>query len=121
VVCADAGYNIDFYRTSRIAYPDRYGVEKALCQEGKIGDWDNCAQSVDCAANNTKFQTDADYRQKHSWPRHLGGSNIGFADGHASWMQSEKILFSGEPMSDYVKPAEVLLEGVYVCGFGPAP
>jgi prepilin-type processing-associated H-X9-DG protein len=24
--------------------------------------------------------------------RHLGGSNIGFADGHASWMSSERWL-----------------------------
>ena len=119
VVCADTGYNQDFYRTSRIAYPDRYGVEKALCRY-PIGDWANCSQSVDCAANDTRFQTDVDYRKKNSWPRHLGGSNIGFSDGHAAWMPSETIMFGGEPASDYVKPAQELLEGVYVCGFGPA-
>ena len=118
VVCADAGYNIDFYRTSRIAYPDRYGVEKAACHY-PIGDWANCSQSVDCAADDPRFALDVDYRKRMSWPRHLGGSNIGYADGHAAWMDSEKIMFSGEPSSPYIQPTEVLLEGVYVCGFGP--
>ncbi len=119
VVAGEVGYDVEPLRTSRIAYPDRYGVEKADCQY-PIGDWANCSQSVDCGANDRRFQTDVDYRKKNSWPRHLGGANIGFADGHAAWMSSETILFSGRPNTEYVKPAQVLLLGVDVCGFGPS-
>ncbi len=120
VACGDSGYNQEVLRTSRFAYPDRYGVEKALCRQNEEWDWANCAQSVDCGAGDPRFQTDTEYRKEYSWPRHLGGSNLGFTDGHAAWMPSEKILFSGEPSSPYVQPSEVLLLGVYVCGFGPA-
>jgi prepilin-type processing-associated H-X9-DG protein len=116
VVCADAGYDMEFYRTSRFAYPDRYGVEKAACRYGR--EW-TCDQAQDCGAWNPLFQLDTNYRKVNGNTRHLGGSNIGFADGHAQWMSSEAIMFAGEPSSPYVQPTQVLLEGVYVCGFGP--
>jgi prepilin-type N-terminal cleavage/methylation domain-containing protein/prepilin-type processing-associated H-X9-DG protein len=116
VVCADAGYDMEFYRTSRFAYPDRYGVEKAACRFGSEWTCDDCH---DCGAWNPLFQMDTQYRKENSFARHLGGSNIGFADGHAKWMSSEQIMFSGEPESEYVQPNQVLLEGVYTCGFGP--
>jgi prepilin-type processing-associated H-X9-DG protein len=35
------------------------------------------------------WQTDASVRKQ--WARHLGGINIGFADGHAAWMDSERV------------------------------
>jgi len=120
LVCGDSGYNTEPYRTSRFAYPDRYGVEKALCRQSEEWDWENCSWTLDCGAGDPRFQTDTEFRKKYSWARHLGGSNLGFADGHAAWMPSEKILFSGEPSSEWVQPSEVLLLGVYVCGFGPA-
>jgi prepilin-type N-terminal cleavage/methylation domain-containing protein/prepilin-type processing-associated H-X9-DG protein len=120
VACGDSGYNQEVELTSRFAYPDRYGIEKALCRQGQEWDWTNCPDSRDCGAGDPRFATDVDYRQKNSWPRHLGGSNLGFADGHATWMPSETILFGGEPSSPYVQPTQELLLGIYVCGFGPA-
>jgi prepilin-type N-terminal cleavage/methylation domain-containing protein/prepilin-type processing-associated H-X9-DG protein len=35
--------------------------------------------------------------------RHLGGSNLGFADGHAKWMAQQAILTAGKWGRDYVK------------------
>jgi len=34
--------------------------------------------------------TDPGYRAKYT--RHLGGSNIGFADGHAAWWNAEAFV-----------------------------
>src|SRR5574340_1052216 len=48
-------------------------------------DWTNCSWPVDCAIGSNvydKFFTDATCR--NDYPRHMGGSNIGFADGHAA-------------------------------------
>ena len=118
MACGDVGSDVEPERTSRFAYPDRYGVEKAACKY-PIGDWANCSQSVDCGADNPRFQTDIQYRKQYSWARHLGGANLGFSDGHAAWMDSERMLFTGEANSPYVKPTEVLLLGIDVCGWGP--
>ena len=119
VVCGDAGNDMEPTRASRFAYPDMYGVEKALCKY-PLADWANCPDTVNCGAGDKRFQTDVQYRKEHSFPRHLGGSNLGFADGHAKWFPAETIMFSAEPSTEYVKVNEVLFEGIYVCGFGPA-
>jgi prepilin-type N-terminal cleavage/methylation domain-containing protein/prepilin-type processing-associated H-X9-DG protein len=120
VVCGDTGASdLEPMRTTRFAYPDMYGVEKALCRY-PVADWANCSDTVDCGAGDTRFQTDADFRKKHAFPRHLGGANLGFADGHAKWFDSETITWGGEKNSEYVQPAADLFEGIYVCAFGPA-
>jgi len=117
VVCGDAAYDIEPYRSSRFAYPDMYGIEKAACRY-PVGDWEGCPATQECAACDPRFQTDTDFRKKNSHPRHLGGANLGFADGHAAWMHSEVLIFSGEADSSYVEPAEDLT-GIYICGWGP--
>ncbi len=120
VVCGDVGsQDIEPLRTTRFAYPDMYGVEKALCRY-PVADWANCSWTVDCGAGDTRFQTDVDFRRKNAAPRHLGGANLGFADGHAKWYDSETLSFGGEEISPYVKPSTVLFEGIGVCGWGPA-
>ena len=119
VVCADGGVDLETLRTSRFAYPDMMGVEKALCKY-PVADWANCPDSIQCGAGDKRFQTDVQYRKDHAFARHMGGSNMGFADGHAKWFPSETILFGGEENSSYAKPSQVLFEGIDVCGFGPA-
>jgi prepilin-type processing-associated H-X9-DG protein len=61
---------------------------------GGGGDWSNCPDTVNCSVGDASharlFGTDATYRKTYS--RHLGGSNLGFADGHAKWYASESIL-----------------------------
>jgi prepilin-type processing-associated H-X9-DG protein len=129
VVVADMGYEMDTYRVARVAYPDRYGVEKAACKPHHF-DWENCPWTVECGAGDPRFATDTQYRKENGRTRHLGGSNIGFADGHAAWMSSETLLWNA-PMSPapwgweaYTPPAEImpsqiLIDGLYICCFEP--
>jgi prepilin-type N-terminal cleavage/methylation domain-containing protein/prepilin-type processing-associated H-X9-DG protein len=125
VVCGDAGFNyvIGFDRTSAIAYPDACRFDHAACDENcgnctEIADADCCTtpRTTGCSQPRGEWRaaTDPEYRKTHFHSRHLGGSNIGFADGHAAWMSSEQILFGGNNASGYaIEPA--LLEGVDTC------
>ena len=122
VVCADAGVQMDLARCSWIAYPDICRLDGAACAvtpgvDGtcSVPDWVNCDWTLDCGAGDIRFGTDVQYRKDHSQPRHLGGSNIGFADGHAAWMPAEAILYGGDEANGYgrIRPP---LEGVELCG-----
>jgi prepilin-type N-terminal cleavage/methylation domain-containing protein/prepilin-type processing-associated H-X9-DG protein len=120
VVCADAGtaciQQLD--RTSWIAYPDTCRIDSVACNPNCGADWANCSWSVDCGAlkGDWRWATDPQYRKDHAKARHLGGENLGFADGHAAWMSSEAILFGGENWSGYASnPDNPLLLGVGVC------
>jgi prepilin-type N-terminal cleavage/methylation domain-containing protein/prepilin-type processing-associated H-X9-DG protein len=121
VVVADAGMNyvIGFDRTSAIAYPDVCRIDHTACSES----CGNCAGIADsgccdrdyCSPRRGDWRaaTDPTYRKEHWPPRHLGGSNVGFADGHASWMGSEAILFGGQTSWRGIGTGE--LEGVDTC------
>ena len=37
-----------------------------------------------------RFVSDTTYRARFT--RHMGGSNLGFADGHARWMLADEVL-----------------------------
>ena len=80
-----------------IAYPDicKLGCAGPGCN-GPSADWTNCSWTQDCGAGDQRFVTDLQYRKVNAGARHLGGVNIGFADGHAQWFSSEAIL-SGLP------------------------
>jgi prepilin-type N-terminal cleavage/methylation domain-containing protein/prepilin-type processing-associated H-X9-DG protein len=80
-----------------IAYPDlcKLGCAGPGCN-GPSVDWTNCSWTQDCGAGDQRFVTDLQYRKVNAGARHLGGVNIGFADGHAQWFSSEAIL-SGLP------------------------
>jgi prepilin-type N-terminal cleavage/methylation domain-containing protein/prepilin-type processing-associated H-X9-DG protein len=122
VVCADIGGDPMFASTDEIAYPDVWMMRNAACSPSV--DWVNCSWSVSCGAGSPLFATDVEYRKEHGKARHLGGSNLGFADGHAQWFPAETILWGGTPSSwpgqTWNEPAsQVLFEGVQSCGFGP--
>jgi prepilin-type N-terminal cleavage/methylation domain-containing protein/prepilin-type processing-associated H-X9-DG protein len=123
VVCADGGVNhctaID--NSAALAYPDTCRLARVACSPGCGGDWTNCTQSQTCSplasdhggTDPWKAGTDAQYRKTHWPPRHLGGENLGFADGHAKWMPAEQILFGGQPNWKGTGTGE--LEGVDCC------
>jgi len=55
-------------------------------------DTENCPWTLECSPFTTqenvdKFQSDPSFRKQ--WTRHMGGSNIGFLDGHARWFSAE--------------------------------
>jgi prepilin-type N-terminal cleavage/methylation domain-containing protein/prepilin-type processing-associated H-X9-DG protein len=124
VAVADAGVIIEqLDRTSWVAYPDTCRIDHDLCNETCGGDWSNCSWSQPCSplaidhGGDGKSASDVEIRKNLFRSRHLGGSNIGFCDGHAKWMSSEAILFGGENWSGYgVEPTQ--LYGLGVC-FNP--
>jgi prepilin-type processing-associated H-X9-DG protein len=66
-----------------------------VCGEysGGCADWVNCSFSQQCGIDSKhlkQFWTDATFRSKYT--RHLGGSNFGFADGHASWWNADAFM-----------------------------
>ena len=83
------------------------------------GDWANCPSSQSCSldANNIGFQTDPFTRKNTPVlkPRHMGGQNVGFADGHAQWFDSEAILFGGTA-GEYVRAGN-LFDNLQNCRF----
>lgn len=118
VVAADIGAaNYEFNSTDRIAYVDTQLVSRAACRY-PVADWVNCSWTTECGAGTPWFQTDVQYRKTHAQARHLGGVNLGFADGHAAWYNAEAVLFGGDDSSEYVQSTH-LIEGVRTCNFGP--
>jgi len=129
VVCGDAGIAMETDRTSGFAYPDysRFDFLLYACGGGGSGNCStsdtcgNAAVAAECSPLSTcyggdgKFSTDPTERAKHA--RHLGGSNLGFADGHAAWWQAERILFGGSDHSHHAIHPQ-LLYGVMSC-FNP--
>jgi len=129
VVAADAGPAMNALdRTSWVAYPDFCRIDGVACtsQGWQCGSCYPIADSGCCvdsdgdpcapAKGEVQFALDPTYRKQHARPRHLGGSNLGFADGHASWMASETILFGGENWSGWASnPDNPLLLGLGVC------
>ena len=59
--------------------------------------------------------TDISYREQH-YTRHLGGTNIGSADGHAKWIDSE--AFAHEVLEAYYRNQLTSIPdyGFTVCG-----
>jgi prepilin-type N-terminal cleavage/methylation domain-containing protein/prepilin-type processing-associated H-X9-DG protein len=97
VVVADA-VNVPFWgMVEQVAYPEICRIEWGYNLNGDPGqcnaDWENCSSTRDCGIPQDlidKFWTDAEYRKQYA--RHLGGSNLGFGDGHAKWMAADAIV-----------------------------
>jgi len=131
VVCGDSGISMESDRTSQFAYPDQSRFDFLLyaCGGGGSGNCSSlgfpdcgnpdvaaqCSPLSVCFGGDGKFTKDVSYRKTFS--RHMGGSNIGFADGHAAWMDAERILFGGSDHSHHAMHPQ-LLYGVLSC-FNP--
>jgi prepilin-type processing-associated H-X9-DG protein len=119
IVVADVGVQQSFWDSSTVAYPDMCRLRCAACDWGPTADWTNCSWTVDCGAGDARLGYDAQYRKDFIGGRHLGGSNLGFADGHASWMNAEAILFGAEDWRWQIpagQKQEPLIEGIGICG-----
>jgi prepilin-type N-terminal cleavage/methylation domain-containing protein/prepilin-type processing-associated H-X9-DG protein len=94
VFVADNGGKPLWFGAERLAYPDlcRDKLGAATINEG-------CRVNPDCSSawvcgvpwpDLINFWHDPSMRKQ--WSRHLGGSNLGFIDGHAQWWPSDEIL-----------------------------
>jgi prepilin-type N-terminal cleavage/methylation domain-containing protein/prepilin-type processing-associated H-X9-DG protein len=99
VVCGDLGQYSEAMSPGLLAYPDLCNAECGNCW---CSTWiEDCYDSVasgcpDVAACfDTWHTSSAMLKNKEllkKGSRHLGGTNIGFADGHAKWMASASLL-----------------------------
>jgi prepilin-type N-terminal cleavage/methylation domain-containing protein/prepilin-type processing-associated H-X9-DG protein len=96
VVCADGGAHVNENLDYTIAYPDVCMLACSIPDCSWV-DWVNCSSALSCgleyyAPNDGSYLKDVKLRKRYA--RHLGGINIGFADGHAAWYDSEAFLAS---------------------------
>jgi len=99
VVCADGGAWPEEMNPGLLAYPDLCNAECGNCW---CSTWiEDCASSIqadcpdawDCFITwHTSSTMLRDKTLLSKGARHLGGSNIGFADGHAAWMNADRFL-----------------------------
>jgi prepilin-type N-terminal cleavage/methylation domain-containing protein/prepilin-type processing-associated H-X9-DG protein len=99
VVCGDAGSESALESIGQAAYPDLCNPECGNCG---CANWiEDCADSIQSGCPDmwdcyVTWHTRPDYlRDRNAMKigqRHLGGSNLGFADGHAAWWNSERLL-----------------------------
>ena len=95
IIVADRGVQFGWDRIEQIAYPDvcRVSWDRKMCSAcGKCEEGDNSSVGT-CTIGKSqvdKWWSDASWRNK--WTRHLGGSNIGFADGHAKWYAADAMI-----------------------------
>jgi prepilin-type N-terminal cleavage/methylation domain-containing protein/prepilin-type processing-associated H-X9-DG protein len=106
VVCGEASLGQELENPVQLAYPDAFAMCGAnpgsvACCGGNWVDWANCSWSRECGASHDLNYSDTQVRKQYGRARHLGGSNVGFADGHAKWFNSEDILNSFAPDEDW--------------------
>jgi len=100
LVCFDAGAQTEDTNTGLLAYPDlcALGCGNEVCGwSGGPDCWDVTSDDSCCgdmaysyAPWNGAFLRHPELRKPYA--RHLGGTNIGFMDGHAAWWPAEKII-----------------------------
>ena len=80
-----------------VAFPETCGIATSTppCTGWVPGDptyspWEPDEESVYYAHIDGSDLRDANVRKRFT--RHLGGVNVGFADGHATWINSEALL-----------------------------
>ncbi len=93
----------------------------SLCRTSCGGaDWVNCTDTQECGLPTDlvdRWATDPSFRAKYT--RHLGGSNVGFADGHASWFMADALV-AAAPYCDCECPTQHLIkEGRPIRGLCP--
>jgi len=106
VIVADGGAQESIWMTSLIAFPDicTSGCGAQIPSPGCCAaDWVNCSWTQDCGVDvalKVALQSGIPEEMKQ-FTRHLGGSNIGFADGHAMWMPAGAIISESPTIFDY--------------------
>jgi prepilin-type N-terminal cleavage/methylation domain-containing protein/prepilin-type processing-associated H-X9-DG protein len=99
---------------AQVAFPDLACTGTCGTDPGCCGtaDPDNCPWSSGCGLTyDGKLQLHNDTAFRKTKTRHLGGSNLGFFDGHAKWYPAEVLLTQAES-TEVESP---VLEGLCCC------
>jgi prepilin-type N-terminal cleavage/methylation domain-containing protein/prepilin-type processing-associated H-X9-DG protein len=95
VVCGDGGNQVYDMSPGMTPFPDLCNLECGQAYCGWV-DWANCADwAASCGLYNHAPMDGSllkDPQLRKPYARHLGGSNLGFMDGHAKWMGAEAIV-----------------------------
>jgi len=95
-ICGDAGPNPMDMSVAKLLIPDVCGLgcvaDFGEGIETTRGDWVNCPWAADCGAS---MRMKVDPSEARKYARHLGGSNIGFMDGHAAWWSQGQLKTEG--------------------------
>jgi len=102
VICGDGGLLFTVSTAAVLAYPDiccaecsgtQWGAGCNESEEGPPVAWcSDDAADIECWDMHAHRSWARDPSRKSATARHLGGSNIGFLDGHATWMNSTRIM-----------------------------
>ncbi len=108
-VVGDGGFNRNFFSVATLAYPDvccaecagiapwswTWGGQAAglnPCPDGTY-----CPECMDVHAVNSWWNSGGfDQEARKASARHLGGVNVGWADGHATWLDSQRLIAMSE-------------------------
>jgi len=106
---ADGGFNRNFLSVGTMAYPDvccqecagiapfmwEWGGQAAGINDCPDGSY--CADCMNLHAPNAWWGPNGyDVKLRKATARHLGGINLGWADGHASWVDSQRLVSMSE-------------------------
>ncbi len=98
VVIGDCGSHAELWSGNQLAFPDTCMIGCVWCN----ADWHNCPWTTVCGPGNqeinSEWLTDETILRAHT--RHLGGSNVGFLDGHAAWWPYQRIIEKSPPPWD---------------------
>jgi prepilin-type N-terminal cleavage/methylation domain-containing protein/prepilin-type processing-associated H-X9-DG protein len=93
----DGGNVAQFRDVTTLAFPDwcrTSGATSSPCG----ADWANCPESRSCGLDaNVKARLVSDRNYRLAFTRHHGGSNVGFLDGHATWVSANLLLTRTTP------------------------
>jgi len=94
VIVGDSSLESSTMNAGNVAYPDIccLGCANEIC--GEV-DWE-IAFDPECCGDEAAFYADMRFlgnpQLYTKYARHLGGVNLGFLDGHASWMNSQRVV-----------------------------
>jgi prepilin-type N-terminal cleavage/methylation domain-containing protein/prepilin-type processing-associated H-X9-DG protein len=108
IVIAEKGIKNQYWGVEQIAYPEACRIMwgSVLSRPDNCGaDWANCPEVRGCGvdkSNINNFWHDATLRSQFT--RHMGGNNIGFADGHAKWWQANALIAAANANPQQIEP-----------------
>jgi len=99
-ICADGGLASSWLSIATVAYPDICCAECSGIMNYEWGwpnyDCPNGSGCPDCYNLHATPRWAADPNAQRASTRHLGGVNVGFADGHAQWYSARAFLVASD-------------------------
>ena len=120
-VCADVGTSRMVWAATQVAYPDICSMYCSICNPNYGCNGSPLSNQPACLATwHPEVVYDVQARKTYGAARHMGGSNIGFADGHATWMNSEEILSRSTDsrwfITDAQRNKDPIITNLNLCG-----